>query len=152
MLKWCKQNWLTEIYMLSVQFSSVQSLSRVRLFVTPWTAASQSSLSFTNSWSLLRLKSIKSVMPSNHLIFCHPLSFHLQSSPASGCFPMSQFFASGGQSIGVSASSSVFPMNTQDWFSWGLASLISLQSMGLSRVFSNTTGQKHHLFGAQLSL
>ena len=76
----------------------------------------------------------------------------LQSFPASGSFPMCQFFASSGQSIGVSASASVLPMNIQDWFSLGWASLISLQSKGLSRVFSTTTIQKHQLFGHQLSL
>ena len=81
-----------------------------------------------------------------------PFSSCLQSSPASGSFPMSQFFASGGQSIGVSASASVLPMNIQDWFPLGLTGLISLHSKGLSRVFSNTTVQKHHFFGVQLSL
>ena len=75
----------------------------------------------------------------------------LQSCPASGSFPMSQFFASGGQRIGASASASLLPMNTQDWFFWGLTGLISLQSKGLSRVFSNTV-QKHQFFDAQLSL
>ena len=82
----------------SVQFSSVQSLSHVQLFATPWTAARQASLSITNSQSLLKLMSIESVMPSNHLI---PFSSRLQSFPASGSFQMSQFFVSGGQSIGV---------------------------------------------------
>ena len=81
-----------------------------------------------------------------------PFSSCLQSFPASGCFKMSQFFASGGQSIGVSASTSVPPMNTQDWFPLGWADWISLQPKGLSRVFSNTTVQKHYFFGAQLSL
>ena len=76
-------------------FSSVQSLSRVRLLATPWTAACQPSLSITNSWSLLRLMYIKSVMPSNHLILCYTLLSCLQSFPASGSFQMSQFFTSG---------------------------------------------------------
>ena len=80
-----------------------------------------------------------------------PFSSHLPSFPASESFPMSQFFASGSQSIGVSASASVLPMNTQDW-SLGWTGWISLQSMGLSRVFSNTTVQKYQLFSAQLSL
>ena len=84
------------------QNCSVQLLSRVRLFVTPWTAAHQASVSITNSWSLLKLMSIELVMPSNHLILCVPLSSHLQSFPVSGSFPVTQFFASGGQSIGVS--------------------------------------------------
>ena len=79
-----------------VHVSSVQSLSHVWLFATPWTAARQASLSITNSWSLLKFMSIESVMPSKHLILCHPLLTHLQSFPASGSFQMSQFFASGG--------------------------------------------------------
>ena len=81
-----------------------------------------------------------------------PFSFCLQSFPASGSFQMSPFFASGGQSIGVSASMSVLPMNTQDWSPLGWTGWISLQSKGLSRVFSNTTVQKHKFSGAQLSL
>ena len=79
-------------------------------------------------------------------------SFCLQSFPASGSFQMSQFFTSGGQSIGVSPSTSVLPVNTQDWFPLGWTGWISLQSKGLSRVFSNTTVQKHQFFGTQLSL
>ena len=172
--------------------SSVQSLCHVWLFVTPWTAACQASLSFTNSRSLLKLMSIELVMPSNHLILCCPLlllpsifpririfsnesvlcigegngnplqysclensmdwgawwatvpglakswtrlsdftfpftlSSCLQSFPASGSFPMSQLFASGGQSIGVSASASVLPMNIQDWFPLGWTGWISI--------------------------
>ena len=86
----------------------VLSLSRVQLFVTPWTAARQASLSITNSWSFLRLMSIESVMPSNHLILCLSFSFPLQSFPASGSFPVSQFCASGGQSTEVAAVTSVF--------------------------------------------
>ena len=81
-----------------------------------------------------------------------PFSSWLQSFPRSGSFPMSQLFESGGQNIGVSASASVLPMNIQDWFPLGLTGWISLQSKGLSRVFSNTTFQKHQFFGAQLSL
>ena len=80
-----------------------------------------------------------------------PFSSCLQSFPPSGSFPMSQFFASSGQSIGVSASASVLPMNIQDWFPLGWTGWISLQSKGLSRVFSNTTVLKHQFFGAQLS-
>ena len=94
--------------------SSVQSLSHVQLFVTPWTAAHQASLSITNSQSLLKLMSIELGMPSNHLTLCRPLSSRLQSFPASGSFPVSQFFTSGGLSIGVSASASVLPTNIQD--------------------------------------
>ena len=236
------------------QFSSVNLLSRVWLFVTPWTTACQTSLSITNSWSPPKLMSSVSVMPSNHLILCHPLlllpsifpsirvfsnesalhirwpeywsfsfkislsnehrapissrmdwldllavqgtlksllqhhsskasilrctaflivqfsypssqwchptisssvvpfSSCLQSFSASGSFPLSQFFTLGGQSIGVSASKSVFPMNIQDWFPLGWTGWISLQSKGLSRVFSYSSVQKHQFFGAQLSL
>ena len=96
------------------EFSSVQLLSRVQLFETPWTVACQASLSITNSQSLPKLMSIELVMPSNHLILCRPLSSCLQSFPTSGSFQMSQFFASGGQSTGILASTSVLPMNTQD--------------------------------------
>ena len=91
--------------------------------------------------------------------WCHPTILssvipfsQLQSFPASGSFQMSQFFSSGGQSIGVSASTSVLLMNIQDWFPWGWTGWLSLQSKGLSRVFSNTTVQKQKFFGAQLSL
>ena len=134
------------------QFSSVQSLSHVWLFATPWTAAHQASLSIANSQSLLKLMLIESVMPSNHLTLCVLFASCLPSFPASGSFQMSQFFTSGGQSIGVSASASVLPMNIQDWFPLGWTGWISLQSTGLSRVLSNTTVQKHKFFSAQLSL
>ena len=95
--------------------------------------------------------------PSNR--WCHPtisssavpFSSHLRSFPASGSFPVSQLFASGGQSTGVSASASVLPMNIQDWFPLGWTGWLSLQSKGPSRVFSNTTVQKHQFFSAQLS-
>ena len=136
-----------------LQFSSLQfSVSRVWLFATPWTAARQSSLFITNSWSLFKLMSIESVMPSNHLILCRPLLLLPSVFPASGSFPMSQFFASGGRSIGVSASASVLPVNIQDWFPSGWSGWIFLLSKGLSRVFSNTTVQEHQFFSAQLSL
>ena len=145
-------NWTIREALLIYQFSSVQSLSRVWLFVTPWTAARQASLSITNSGSLLKLMPIESVMPSNHLILCLPFSFCLQTFPTSGSFQMSQFFTSGGQSVRVSASASVLPMNSQDWFPLGWTGWISLQSKGLSRVFSNIIVQKHQFFCAQLSL
>ena len=134
------------------QFSSVQLFSHVRLFATPWTAALQAFLSITNPWSLLRLTSIASVMPYNHLILCHPLLLPPSIFPSIGSFPMSQLFTSGGQRTGVSASASVLPMNIQDWFPLEWTGWISLQSKGLSRVFCNTTVQKHQFFGAQLSL
>ena len=129
---------------------SVQLLSHVWLSATSWTAGCQTSLSITKSWILLKLMSVASVMPSNHLILCHSLLL-LPSFPASGSFQMSQLSTSGGQSIGVSASTSVLPMNTQDWSPLGSIVWISLQSKGLSRVFSNTTVQKHQFFCAQLS-
>jgi len=91
-------------------------------------------------------------MPSNHLVYVVPFSSCLHYFPASGTFPMSQFFTSGGQSIGVSASASVLPINNQDWLPLGWTGLISLQSKGLSRIFFNSTVQKHHFFGAQPSL
>ena len=135
----------------SVQFP-VQLLSRVRLFATPWTEAHQASLSIANSWSSLKLMSIESAIPSNHLIFCHPLLLLPSIVPSIRVFSMSQFFKSGGQSIGVSPLASVLPMDTQDWSPLGRTGWISLQSKGLSRVFSNTTVQKHQFFSVQPSL
>ena len=132
--------------------SSVQLLSCVPLFATPWTAAWQASWSITKSQSLLKLMSIESGCHSTILSSVIPFSSYLQSFLALGSFPMSQFFASGGQSLGVSASLSVLPMNIQDWFPLGWTGWISLQSKRLSRVFSNTTVQKHQLFSTQLSL
>ena len=132
-------------------FSSVQSLSRVRLFSTPWAAARQASLSITNSRSSPKLTSVESVMPSSHLILCHPLLLLPQSLPASESFPMSQLFTLGGQSTGVSASASFLPKKSQGWSPSEWTGWISLQSKGLSRVFSITTVQKHQFFGAQLS-
>ena len=114
-------------------FSSVQSLSHIWLFATPWITARQASLSITNSRSLLKLMSIEPVMPSCHLTLCHPLLLLSPIPPASGSFPMSQLFAQGGQSIGVSASTSVLPMNTQDWSPLGWTGWISLQLKGLSK-------------------
>ena len=131
-------------------YVTVQLLSHVD-FATSWTAAHQASLSFTVSQSLLKLLSIESVMPSNHFILCHLLLLPL-SFPASGSFLMSQLFTSGGQSIGVSASTSVLPMNIQVWFPLGWTGCISLQSKGLSRVFPNTTVQKIQFFCTQPSL
>ena len=99
------------------QIRSDQSLSRVRLFATPWIATRQASLSITNSRCSPRLTSIESVMPSSHLILCHPLSSCPQSLPASESFPMSQLFPWGGQSTGVSALASFLPKKSQGWFS-----------------------------------
>ena len=141
-----------DLYFSMGSFSSVQSLSRVQLFATPWTAARQASLSITDS----------GLYPNSCplSVWCHPnisssvipFSSCLQSFPASGSFQISQLFAWGGQSIGISASTSVLPMKSQDWSLLGWIGCISLQSKGLSRVFSNTTVQKHQFFGAQLSL
>ena len=145
------------IYLLTVipfpyrPFSSVQSLSCVRLFATPWIAALQASLSITNSQSSLRLS------PSSQ--WCHPaisssvvpFSSCPQSLLASESFPMSQLFAWGGQSIGVSASAWFLPKKSQGWSPSEWTGWISLQSKGLSRVFSNTTVQKHQFFSIQPS-
>ena len=122
-----------------IRISSVQLLSLVRLFATPWTEAWQASLSITNS------RTLPNSCPLSR--WCHPtisssavpFSSCLQSFPTSGSFPMSQLFTSGGQSIRVSASTSVLPMSTQSPLGW--TGWISLQSKGLSRVFSNTTVQ-----------
>ena len=125
------------LYSASSHFSLVQLLSHVWFFVTPWTATHRASLSFTISLRLLKLTSTELVMPSNHPVLCIPFSSCLQSFPASGSFQMSQFFTSGGQSIGVSASASVLPMTIQDWFLLGWTGWISLQSNGLSSLLQN---------------
>ena len=135
----------------SVQFSSVQSLSHVQLFATPWITAHQASLSNTNSRSSLKLVSIELVMPSSHLILCCPLVLLLPIPPSIRVFSNESALRIKWPTIGVSASASALPMNTQDWSPWGWTGWISLQSKGLSRVFSNTTVQKHQFFGAQLS-
>ena len=127
----------------SIWFSSVQSLSRVKLFATPWTASRPASLSLTNP------RSSSNWHPSSR--WCHAaisssvVSFSScpQSLPASESFPMSQLFAWGGQSTGVSALASFLPKNTQGWSPLGWTGWMSLQSKGQSRVFSNTTVEKH---------
>ena len=113
-------------------FLFVHLLSHVWLFPTPRTAALQASLSSTISRSLLKFMSVELVMPPSHLISAAPFSFCLQSFPASGSFPVSQLFASGGQGTGASASAAVLPMNIHGWFSLGLTGLISLQSKGMA--------------------
>ena len=133
----------------STELSSVQSLSSVCLFMTPRTAGCQASLSITN---LLKLMSIESVIPSNHLILCWPLLLLPSSVSASGSLHMSQLFAAGGQSTGVSASTSVLPMNIQHGSPLGWIGWISLLSKGLSGVFYNTIVQKHQFFSTQFSL
>ena len=136
--------------MCSVQLSG--SVVSDSLHATPWTTTCQASLSITNLQSLLKLMSVE--------LWCHPtisssvvhFSSRLQSFPASVSFPRSQFFTSGGQSFGDSASALVPPMNIQDWFPLVWTRWNSIQSKGLSRVFSNTTVQKHQFFSAQISL
>ena len=133
------------------QFNFVQSLSRVWFCdpmdcSTPGLPVHHQITEFTQT----HIHRVNDTI--NHLILCHPLLLHLQSFPGSRYFPMSQLFTSGDQSIGISASTSVLPMNTQDWCPLGWTGWISLQSKGLSRVFSKTTIQKHQFFGAQLSL
>ena len=133
-------------------FSSVQSLSRVQLFATPWTAARQASLSITNSRNLLKLMSIESVMPSNHLILCCPLLLLPSVFPSIRVFSSESVLHIGWPnywnfSLGIS------PFNEYSGLiSLGWTGLTSLLSKGLSRVFSNTTVQKHQFFGTQFSL
>ena len=121
------------------------------IFAIPWIAACRAPLSFTISWSFLELMFIESMMPSSHLILCCPLLLP-SIFPSIGIFSNESLFVSGGQSIGISASPSVLPMNIQSWFPLGLTGLISLLSKGLSRVFSSTTVEKHQFFGALPSL
>ena len=138
------------IHILSFQFSSVQLFSHVRLFATPWIAERQASCplptpgvhsdSYPLSWWCYPAISSSVI----------PFSSCPQSLPASGFFPISQLFAWGGQSTGVSALVSFLPKKTQDWSPLGWTGWISLQFKGLSRVFSNTTVQNHQFFGAQL--
>ena len=132
--------------------SSVQSLSCVRLFVTPRTAARQASLSITISRSPPKPMSIESVMPSNHVILCCPLLLLPSIFPSIRVFSNESALHIRWPKYWSLASTSVAPMNTQDWSPLGWTGWISLQSRGLSRVFSNTTVQKHQFFGAQLSL
>ena len=137
------------VFCATKEFSSVQSLSRLQVFATPLQRA-----------RLPCPSQIPGVYSNSLIWWCHPaisssvvpFSSCPQSLPASESFPISQLFAWGDQSIGASASASVLPINIQDCFPLGLTGLISLQSKGLSRVFSNTTVQKHQFFGAQLSL
>ena len=136
---------------MNILFSSVQFLSHIQLFMIPWIVACQASLSINKSQNLLKFMSIEcgnAIQPSHPLSSTSPLAFNVSQHQ------MSQFFTSGGRSIGVSALASGLPMYIQDWFPLGWTSLgwISLLSKGLSRVFSNTTVQKHQFFDTQLSL
>ena len=128
----------------------VQSLSHIQLFVTPWTAAYRASLSFTISQNLFKLMSIKSVMPSNHLILYRPLLLQPSIFPSIRVF--SNELALHIKRLKTGASSSVLPVNIQGLFPLELTGLISLLSQGLSRVFSSTTIQKHQFFGSRPSL
>ena len=129
----------------SILYGVVQSLSRVWLFVTPWTAACHASLYFNVSQSLLKLVSIEAMMPSNHLVT--PFSSCPQSFPTSSSFLMSQLVTSGGQSIGASDSASVLLVNTQGWFLLGLTGLISLAVQGTLK--SLVQHHKHQFFSTQ---
>ena len=140
--------------MLNITNYSVQSLSGVRLFVIPWIAACQASLSITNSWSSLRLMSIELVMPSNHIILCHPLLLQPSILPSIRIFSNESALHIRWPKY-CSFSVNISPSNelkSKDWSPLGWTGWISLQSKGLSRVFSNTTVQKHQFFGAQFSL
>ena len=142
-LNWTELKWMSDQFSSSVMSDSLwpHGLQHAR---PPCPSPTPGVCS--NSYPLSRWSDL--TIPSSVV----PFSSHLQSFPSSRCFPMSQFFASGCQSIGISASASVLAMNIQDWFPLGWTSWISLQSKGLSRVFSNTIVQKHQFFGAQLSL
>ena len=134
------------------QFSSIQLLSHVRLFETPWTAACQAFLSISNSRSLLKLMPIESVMPSNHLILSCPLLLLPSNLPSIRVSSNESVLRIRWPTYWVSASASVLPVNIQDWFPLGWTGWISLKSKGLTRIFSNTTIQKHQFSGTQLSL
>ena len=130
-----------------------QSLSRVWfLFKTPWSVAHQAFLSFTTSQSLFKLMSIELVMPSNHSILCHPLLLLPSIFPSTRVFSNRLALHIRWPNIGPSASASVLPMNIHSWLPLGLIGLISLQSKGLSRIFSGTPVWKHQFFCIQTSL
>ena len=145
---WKEAPWGFFSFILFGVFSSVQSVSHVQLFVTPWIAAPQASLSIINSRSSLKLTCIESVMPSSNPLFLLP-----PIPPSIRVFSNEStlHLIWGGQSTGVSALASFLPKKSQGWSPSEWTGWISLQSKGLSRVFSNTTVQKHQFFGAQLS-
>ena len=134
-----------------LSFSSIQLLSCVQLFVTAWNAAHRTSLSITNSQSLLKFTSLSQWCHPTISSSVFPFSSCLHSFPASGSFPMSQFFASGDQSIGISPSASVLPMNIQDWFTLRWTGWITLQSKGLSRLWYSPTPQFKSINSSVLS-
>ena len=133
-------------------FVIVQLLSHVWLFVTPWAAAHQASLSITISWSLLKLMSTESVMPSNHLLPYHPLLLLCSIFPSIRVFSHELALCIRWPSIAALVLTSILSMNLQDWFPLGLTGLIPLLSKGLSGVFFSTAIWRHQFFGAQLSL
>ena len=135
-----RRNWAVLFWNYSsIQFSSVQLLTHVRLFATPGTTAHQASLSITNSRSLLKLMSIELAMPSKHLILCRPLLLLTPIPPSIRVFSNESVLPSRWPKYWVSALASILPINIQDWFLLGWTGWISLLSKGLSTVFSNTT-------------
>ena len=144
--------WLCSFSTSIISFSSVQLLSHVWLFATPWTAAHQASLFITNSQSLLKLMSVESVMPSNHLTLCCLLLLLPSVVPNVKVFSNESVLHIRWPKYWSFSFSISLPMNIQDWSPLGWTGWISLQSKELSRVFSNTTVQKHQFFGTQLSL
>ena len=140
--------WVFRIFPLPNHFSSVQSLSRVWLFATPWIVARQVSLSITNSQTSLRLTSIKSVMPSS---LCHLLLLLPPIPPSIRVFSNESTLRMRWPKYWSFSFSIILPKKSQGWSLLGWTAWISLQSKGLSRVFSNTTVQKHQFFSAQLS-
>ena len=155
----CQLNWKEDtawligeaVWHKGLQFSSAQSLSRVQLFTTPWTATFQASLSITSSWSSPKLMSKELVIPSSHLILCHPLLLLPAVPPSIRVFFNESTLLMRWPKFWSFSFSISLPMNPQDWSPLGWTGWISSQSKGLSRVFSNTTVQKHQFFGAQLS-
>ena len=142
----------TVVHIHNGVFSSVQSLSRVWLFLTPWITALQDFLSITNSQSLPKLISNKSVMPSNNLILCHPLFLPQSVFPSIRVFSNESALRIRWAQYWSFSFNIILSSEHPGLISWGWTGWISLQSKGLSRVFSNTTVQKHQFFSTQLSL
>ena len=145
------QTTVCELHWLTFKIGSVQSLSHVRLFVTPWIAVRQACLSITNSWSSLKLVSIKSVMPSSHFMLCCPFLLLSPIPPSIRLFSNESTLHMRWPKYWTFSLASVLSKNTQDWSPLGWTGWISLQSKGRPRVFSNTTLQNHQFFGTQLS-
>ena len=145
-------HWLSYLFLgPAVQFNSVQSLSHVHLFVTPWITAHQASLSITNSRSSSKLMCIELVMPSSHLILCRPLLLLPPTPPSIRVFSNESTLWMRWPKYWSFASASVLPMSTQDWSALGRTGWTFLQSKGISRVFSNSRAQNHQFFSTQLS-